>query len=133
MASSGTPLEGRDAIAARVYTSGLTLVLYTNTQDSLSSSTVLADLTFPTGDGADAKTLSGTWSSSDGVVTYDDGTPDDPVFENTHASNNWSAAVTGAAIHDGTALWHFKDFDDGAITMTPGKKIRVDLSSLVAP
>lgn len=133
MASSGTPLEGRDAIATRAYTTGLSLVLYTNTQDSLDENTVLGDLTFPTGTGYAAKTLNGVWSPAEGVVTYDDGTPDDPEFQNTHATNNWSAPVTGAAIHDGTALWHFKDFAVGPITMTPLKKIKVDLSSLVAP
>lgn len=135
MATKGTPNQGRDQIIApRVYTS-LTLVLYTNAGGSLDDESAYADLTQPTGTGYAPITLSGTWSSTDGVVTYDHGTPDDPAFENTHASNNWSAAVTGAAIIGGAGpyLLHFMDIPDGAMTMTPGKRLRVDLSSLVAP
>ena len=73
MATSGTPNEGRDGIISdRVYTSStLDLRLYTNTPDSLSSSTVFADLVEPTGTGYAAISLTGVFSESAGVVTYD--------------------------------------------------------------
>lgn len=131
MATSGTPHEGKDNVVVPAVYTGLQLVLYTNTADSLDEDTVLADLTQPTGEtGYGAITLSGVWSSTDGVVTYDHGTPDDPAFENTGGSN-WSVQPTGAAITDGTYILHFKDFADGAQTVQPGQKVIIDLSSLV--
>ena len=134
MATSGTPNEGRDnIIAPRVY-SNLQLRLYTNTGDSLDEDTVLADINEPTGTGYASYTLAGTWSSTDGVVTYDDGTPDDPVFQNT-GGTNWNLPVVGAFITDGTYVLHFRDgqaANGWPVTMTPNRKIRVDLSSLVA-
>jgi hypothetical protein len=135
VATKGTPNQGRDQIIApRVYT-GLTLILYTNTADSLTDSTLYSNLTQPTGTGYAAVSLSGVWSSADGIVSYDHGTPDDVIFENTHASANWSAPVVGAAIIGGAGpyLLHFMDAPEAPITMTPGQKFRVDLSTLVAP
>lgn len=130
MATNGTPFEGRDNIIVPAAYVGLDLRLYTNTPNSLTASTVLANLTHPTGTGYATYTLSGVWTSTNGVITYDDGTPDDPQFENT-GGMDWSAPVTGAAITDGTYLMHFKDFGLGAITMTPGKVLRIDISTLL--
>lgn len=132
MATNGTPFEGRDnIIAPKVYVPGtLQLVLYTNTPNSLNDQTVLADLTAPVGTGYAAVTLSGAFAAQNGVVTYDDGTPDNVQFQNT-GGTNWTANPTGSAITDGTYLLHFKDFALGAIIMTPGKKIEIDISSLV--
>ena len=110
MAIIGTPKEGRDKIISdRVYTSGtLDLRCYTNTANSLDADTVFADLVEPTGTGYGAITLNGVFSETDGVVTYDHGTPDDPEFENTESpgGSNWSAAVTGIAMTDGTYVLH---------------------------
>lgn len=134
MATKGTPNEGRDnIIAPRVYDGTLSLGLYTNTADSLDEDSVLADLTQPTGTGYALVPLAGVFQSADGVVTYDHGTPDDVIFENTHATNNWSAPVVGAFVTDGTYLLHFQDAPEAPITMTPGKKFLVDISNLIAP
>lgn len=135
MAAKGTPYQGRDLIIApRVYT-GLQLVLYVNLQNSLSDLSVYADLVQPTGTGYAPISLSGVWLSAQGIITYDHGTPDDPIWQNTHASNNWSQPVSGAAIIGGAGpyLLHFHDFADGQITMVPSRKIAVNLSTLVAP
>ena len=136
MAASGTPTEGRDFIISdRVYTTGtLDLRLYVNTADSLSATTVFANLTEPTGTGYLPITLSGTFSETSGVVNYDHGTPDDPVFENTEAGggSNWSNPITGVAMTDGTYVLHFQDLVS-SVTMTPGKKLKVDISTLIAP
>jgi len=135
MADRGTPNEGRDNIVSeRVYTTGtLDLRCYVNTADSLDDDTVFADLTEPTGPGYAPIPLNGSFSENDGVVQYDHGTPDDPVFENTESAggSNWSQPVTGVAITDGTSILHFQDLAS-AVTMTPSKKLRVDISSLIA-
>lgn len=131
MAIKGTPFQGRDAvIMPRVYT-GLTLVLYTNAANSLDDASTGATLVAPVGTGYAPIALNGVWSSSLGVVTYDHGTPDDPVFQNT-GGVNWSAQVTGAAILAGASLLHFMDDPNGPVTLAAGKKYLVDLSSLVA-
>ena len=131
MATQGTTFEGRDnAIVPAFYVSGsLDMRLYTNTADSLSSTTVLANLTYPVGSGYATYTLSGNWSSSSGVVTYDDGDPDNVIFT---AGDNWSAPVTGVAITDGTYLIHFKDLSLGSVTMTTGKALEIDLSTFIS-
>jgi len=133
VSSFGTPFEGRDNIvASAVYVSGnLDLRLYTNTKNSLTDATVLADLTYPSGAGYAAYTLSGTWSSSNGVVNYDDGSPSNPQFTNSGAGD-WTGAVTGAAITDGTYVLHFKDFSADPITLEAGQTIEVDISNLVS-
>ena len=136
MASSGTPKEGRDYIISdRVYTTGtLDLRLYVNAADSLDADTVFVDITEPTGTGYAPITLSGVFSETDGVVSYDHGTPDDPIFENTNAAGgaNWSQSIKGVVITDGTYVLHFQDLVT-EVTMTPGYKLRVDISSLIAP
>ena len=137
MATKGTPNEGRDFIISdRVYTTGtLDLRLYVNTADSLDANTVFADLTEPTGTGYAPITLNGVFSETNGVVTYDHGTPDDPIFENTEGGggSNWSQPITGVVMTDGTYILHFSDLVGGSVTMTPGYKLRVDVSSLIAP
>lgn len=136
MATSGTPNEGRDGIISdRVYTTNtLDLRLYVNLADSLDATSVFADLTAPTGTGYAVISLNGVFSESNGVVTYDHGTPDDPEFENTEpvGGSNWSNPITGVAMTDGVRILHFQDLL-APVTMTPGKKLRVDLSTLIAP
>lgn len=133
MATNGTPYEAVDNIIVPAVYTGLDLRLYTNTPGSLDRTTVLADLTYPS-DGAISTgyahyTLSGVWTSTNGVITYDDGTPDNPVFTNSGGST-WSLTVTGSVLTDGTYILHFKDIAGGAVTMTAGKAIEVDLSTL---
>ena len=132
MATSGTPFEARDNyIVPAVYVSGsLDLRLYTNTPNSLTSSSTLSDLTYPSGTGYATYTLSGTWSSNSGVVTYDDGASDNVTFT---AGSDWTGGdVTGVAITDGTYLIHFKDLSLGPVTMTTGEALEVDLSTFIS-
>lgn len=131
MAGFGTPNEGKDSIISpAVYTASLKIGLYTNTQDSLDSSTVLADITEPddaaTSDGYAQQTMNGSWSYSNGAVTY---TPN-IQFENTGGSS-WTDDVTGVFIHNDTYILHFKDLSS-AITMTAGKILEVDISALLS-
>lgn len=132
MATSGTANEGRDKIISdRVYTSStLDLRLYANAADSLGPTTVFADLVEPTGTGYAPITLSGVFSEADGVVSYDS----DPTFENTETGggSNWSNQIQGVVMTDGTYVLHFQDLV-APVTMTPGKKLKVDLSTLIAP
>lgn len=136
MASSGTPNEGRDRISDKVYDGDLRVVPYTNTQDSLDENTVYADLTYPTGTGMAIYFTVGVFSETDGIVTYDNGTPDDIEWQNTNAIGgaNWSADVTGIAMYDSATLtiMHFQD-TTSPVTMTPQKRLRLDLSNLIAP
>ena len=129
MAVSGTPMEGRDnIIAVNVYT-GLDLRAYTNTANSLDSSTVFADLSEPSGSGYAAISLDGAFSSTNGVVTYDAGTPDD---ERWTAGDNWTGGdVVGTAITDGTYVLHFKDLSEGPVSMTTDKVLVVDISTII--
>jgi hypothetical protein len=131
MAGYGTPHEGKDSIIApAVYTASLSIGLYTNAQNSLDATTVLADITEPddaaTFDGYARQTLNGSWAFSNGVVTY---TPN-IQFENTGASS-WTDDVTGAFITDGVYLLHFLDRASGPLTMTAGKILEVDISTLL--
>lgn len=135
MATSGTPNEGRDSIISdQVYTAALDIRLYVNTADSLDATTVFGDLTEPTGTGYLPIPLTGVFSETDGVVSYDHGTPDDPIFENTEpgGGSNWSQAIIGVAMTNGVYVLHFQDLVT-PVTMTPGKKLKVDLSTLIAP
>ena len=129
MAVKGTPYEGRDSIIAPAVYTGLELRLYTNTANSLDADTVLGDLTYPSGSGYATLALSGTFSSANGVVTYDDGTPDDPRFT---AADNWTGGnVVGSALCDGTYILHFQDLTAGPVTMTTGKVLVIDISTLI--
>ena len=136
MATKGTTDEGQDSIiGARVYTTGtLQLRLYINTADSLSETTVFADMTEPTGTNYAPIVLSGVFTFNNGVVTYDHGTPDDPFFENTEpgSGSNWSNPITGVWMTNGSQVLHFQDLVT-PVTMTPGKKLKVDISTLIAP
>lgn len=129
MASVGTPASGLDDIASLAYVSGaLTLVAYTNTPNSLSSTTVAADLNQPTTvNGYAPIVLDGTWSSSGGVVTYLHSTPTNPYWL---ALGAWSANVTGVAIIRGSTCRHFKDLGSAFIAAA-GKKLEIDLNSVV--
>lgn len=131
MPLNGTSYEGIDNVIVPAVYTGLDLRLYTNAPDSLAKTTVLADLTYPSGTGYATITLSGTWSSTNGVVTYDHGTPDNPVFTNSGGSD-WTGTVVGAAITDGTYLLHWKDFTSGPLTVVPARDVEIDISSLVA-
>lgn len=128
MATQGTPAAGLDDIASLAYVSGaLTLIAYTNAADSLGSSTVAADLTQPNvANGYAPITLNGTWSSSGGVLTYIHSTPTNPGWI---ATGTWSAVVRGVAIIRGSVCRHFKDVS--AFTAAAGKKLEVDLSSVI--
>lgn len=128
MATFGTTNEGKDnIIAANVYTASLEMGLYTNTANSLTTDSVLADITEPSGTGYARVTLNGSWSASNGVVTY---TPN-IKFENTGATS-WTGDVTGSFITDGTYLLHFKDRTGGAVEMTAGKVLEVSISALLS-
>jgi hypothetical protein len=129
VASQGTPNSGLDDIADLAYVSGaLTLIAYTNTADSLGPSTVASDLNQPTQTNGYAPiVLDGTWSSTDGIVTYTHSTPTTPFWL---ALGAWSAPVTGAAIIRGSACRHFKDFAS-AFSAAAGKKLEVDLNSVL--
>lgn len=135
MATSGTPHEGVDNLLISAYT-GLILLLYTNTGNSLDRDTVLADITEPSAldDGGNDNgyaqiTLSGTWSSTGSSITYDHGTPDNPVFTNTGVDGNWDPAI-GSVITDGTYILHFKDFGT-PVALTLGATLEIDISSAV--
>ena len=135
MARFGTPAEGVDNILINAYT-GLYLVLYTNTANSLDSDTVFADLTQPSAvDGAaeangyGAVSLTGTWSSTSRVISYDHGTPNSVVYTNSGTQDSWDLVV-GSAITDLTYILHFKDFST-ALALPLGATLNVDISSLV--
>lgn len=134
MASQGTPDDGLDDIAALAYVSGaLTLVAYTNTANSLGASTVAADLVQPTSaNGYTPIVLDGTWSSSNGVITYVHSAGANTFSGNPgwQASGTWSAPVTGVAIVKGAVCRHFKDLDV-AFTAANLKKLVADLSTVV--
>jgi hypothetical protein len=143
MARQGTPTGGLVEITKRVYIDGpdLTLVCYTNTADSLGSSTVAANLTQPTvANGYAPIVLSGTWVTTDGVLSYTH-----PAGANADEFGNpgwfptgtWSAAVTGVAIIYGTAVVHFMDNRDSGGSPTTfvaaaGKKFTVDLATVAS-
>jgi hypothetical protein len=139
----GTPIAGLEEITKRVYIDGpdLTLVAYTNTQDSLDANTVAATLTQPTvANGYAPVVLSGTWARVGGVVTYTHPAgPNADEFGNPawFPTGTWSAPVTGVAIIYGTAVLHFMDNRDGAgdpvtFTAAAGKKFVVDLSTVAS-
>ena len=135
MARSGTPTEGVNNILLNAYTS-LFLILYTNTADSLDSDTVFADINQPsTVDGAaeangyGSVSLTGTWSSSGRIISYDHGTPDSVVYTNSGTQDSWDTVV-GSAVTDGTYILHFKDFST-ALALPLGATLNVDISSLV--
>ena len=132
MATEGTPNGGLDnVIADRVYISGadLTLVAYQNAADSLSQATVAADLVQPSSaNGYAPILLDGTWSSSNGVVTYQHSTPPHPKWD---ATGSWGGDVNGAAIISGADVVHFEDLPS-PFAAAAGKSLLVDLDTIVA-
>lgn len=140
MARQGTPNAGLTLIAQRVFEGpDYSLVAYTNTQDSLGPSTVLADLTQPTSTNGYAPILlNGTWSYTNGVASYVH--PAGPnADENGHPTwfptGTWSAPITGVAIVYGSTVQHFMDLRDGGgtpvtFTAAAGKRLVVDLVNL---
>lgn len=134
MSTSGTCFEGMDnIIVPRLYVPGdVEMHLYTNTGNSLSSSSVFADLTFPSGTGSGSKVLNGVWSSVDGQITYDDGSPDDVQFENTGGSTWTGGDIVGSFLHDGVYILHFKDLS-APVEMIPGAILEIDLSTFITP
>lgn len=124
MATNGTPWEAIDNIVVpNVYT-GLSLGLYTNTKNSLTQSSTLGDITEPSGTGYARISLGLSWNVSNGVVTY----PSNQTFENT-GGGDWTGAITGAFLTDGTYLLHFRDFSASPITLGAGEEIEVDLTT----
>lgn len=141
MATSGTSHEGVDNILISAYT-GLDLRLYTHTLTvddeiivpSLDRDSVFADLTEPSNlddfgfnNGYAAISLTGTWSSSESVITYDH--PGDPTFTNSGEQGNW--VVYGSAITDGAFILAFKDFSE-PIAVLLGASLVLDVSSVVS-
>lgn len=130
MSLFGTPDEAKESVVGpAVYTTSLYIGLYTNTGNSLTSSTVLANITEPD-DAAEStgyarQQMTGTWAFSDGVVTYSPNIQ----FTNSGASS-WTDDVTGVFVTDQTYLIHFKDLSS-ATTMTAGKILEVDFSTLL--
>lgn len=130
MAVKGTPTGGLAEIAERVYINGadFTLVAYTNTPNSLGSSTVAADLVQPTAaNGYAPIVLNGTWSHLNGVISYDHGGGSDPEWI---ATGTWSAVVTGVAMIVGTKVEHFFDLPT-SWTAAIGRKLRVAIRNLI--
>jgi len=140
MATFGTPYEGRDEIIVPlVYqylsdNSVLNLGLFTNSSGTLGPTSLIGDISEPSGTGYAAYALEGTWSSSNGVVTYSDGSPANPQFENT-GGTDWVGDITGAYISGAPGvtyyLLHFKFFSS-PITLQPGQVLEIDISSLLS-
>jgi hypothetical protein len=131
VATQGSPNEGLSYIAGKVDISGvLTFILYTNAANSLTSSTVYADLTQPTAaNGYAPILLDGTWTISNGISTYVHSTPTHPTWTATGA---WSATVNGVAMVNvsATKILHYKDLTSPFVAAL-GKKLEIDLSTVV--
>ncbi len=129
MATEGTPNEGLDYAAGRVYGSHLSLVAYTNTAGSLGASSTYATLTQPTGGGYAPITLDGTWTISAGTVSY--------LKSGAHpgwtATGAWSGTVRGVAMVDIAAgkLLHFRD-NGTAFVAAAAKRLEIDVTNLVS-
>ena len=131
MASEGTPLQGLDYAASKVYTSALSLVCYTNAANSLGDATTYASLTQPAvANGYAPIALSGVWTFTNGTVTYDHGTPDNPRWT---ATGTWGTPVNGIAMVDIAAgkILHFRDCAVPFVAANL-KKLDVDLVNLVS-
>ena len=122
----------RDELADRAYISGADfhLVAYTNTADSLSDTSVYADITEPaSANGYAPILLDGTWSSTNGVITYVHSTPTHPSWA---ATGGWGATVTGVAIvYNSATLVHWKDLDV-AFSAADGKRLEIDLDTVIS-
>lgn len=125
---AGTPEEGQQSIGLDASLSSsfaLRLKLYTNTIGTLTTTSVLADVTeadITNHPGYPATgrllNLANFSVDADGTITYVPG----EVFT---ATAPWTS-VTGAAITDGTRLRHYSDFAS-PITLTTGQAIRIQM------
>ena len=130
MATEGTPLQGLDYAAARVYGSHLSLVCYATAANSLGSATVYANLIQPSvSNGYAPVLLDGTWTFSGGTVSYLKAAAN-PGW---NASGAWSLTVTGIAMVDVAAgrILHFRDCST-PFTATAGRRLEVDITTLVS-
>jgi hypothetical protein len=130
MATEGTPHEGLDYASARVYGSHLSLVCYSNAADSFGPDTVYADIVQPSvANGYAPITLDGTWSYSDGTVSY----LKDGVNPKWTATGTWSVTVNGIAMVDISSgkILHFRD-NTVPFTAANLRKLEVDITTLVA-
>jgi hypothetical protein len=130
MASEGTPLQGLDYAASKVYTSALSLVCYTNAAGSLGDATTYASLTQPaTANGYAPIALDGTWTYSNGTVTY----LKSGANPRWTASGTWGATVYGMAMVDIVAnkILHFRD---NAVPFVASnlKKLDCDVTQMVS-
>jgi len=126
-----TPTEGQDYIAEVLYSQDtspetLLLGLFTNVTDDLTSSSVWADVTVPTGTGSDEITLTaGSWSiASGGVATFPQ--------QSWVADGDWTGDVYGYYLRTQEVtprIVHFEYSTTGAREMTDGNVYTVDLST----
>jgi hypothetical protein len=130
MATAGTPYQGLDYCAGRIYGSHLSLVCYSNAADSLSDTTVYADIVQPSvSNGYAPITLDGTWTISNGTVSY--------LKNGAHpgwtCTGTWSVTVRGVAMVDITAgkILHFRDCTT-PFTAANLKRLESDITTLVA-
>jgi hypothetical protein len=131
MATEGTPYQGLDYCAGRIYASHLSLVCYTNAADSLSDTTVYADLTQPaSANGYAPLTLDGTWTISNGTVTY----LKNGANPGWTATGSWSVTVNGVAMVDISAgkILHFRDCSVPFVAANL-KRLESDITTLVTP
>ena len=108
MATEGTPDQGLDYAAGRVYGSHLSLVAYTNAPNSLGSASTYASLTQPSSTNGYAPiVLDGTWTFAAGTVSY----LKSGLNPSWTATGAWSATVNGVAMVDVASgkLLHFRD------------------------
>jgi hypothetical protein len=118
-----------DYATARIYGSQLSLVCYTNTANSLTLSSTYASLSKPTlGNGYAPILLDGTWTFTNGTVTYLKAGLN-PLWT---ATGTWSAPVTGVAMVDlnTSTLLHFRDLSV-AFVASNQRKLEVDVVNLV--
>jgi hypothetical protein len=129
MSTEGTPFQGLDYAASRIYGAHLSLIAYTNPPNSLGDSSTFASLTQPALSGGYAPiVLDGTWTFLNGLVTYLKAGAN-PRWTCT---GGWSATANGSAIVDVAAgkLLHYKDFATPFIAANL-RKIEVDIANVV--
>jgi hypothetical protein len=129
VATEGTPNEGLDYAAGRVYGSHLSLVAYTNAANSLGTGSTYATLTQPTGAGYAPIALDGTWTISGGTVSYLKAGLN-PTWT---AAGAWSLPVNGLAMVDIATgkLLHFRDCSTPFVA-SAGRRLTADITTLVS-
>jgi hypothetical protein len=128
--AEGTPFQGLDYAAGRVYGSHLSLVAYTNAPNSLGDASTYATLVQPASTNGYAPiTLDGTWTILNGTITYLK-TGANPGWT---ATGVWSSTVNGVAMVDIAAgkLLHFRD-NVTPFTAANLKRFEVDVTNLVS-